>query len=94
MRTIARYLRSDFTSLSDEERRSLLYELDLTSQRTIDLLDNLLQWAKCQTGDIQFQPDTYHLHLLLVECTVQSRKSSPFPDNPIFLDKISTLRLP
>jgi signal transduction histidine kinase len=68
--TIARYLRSDFASLSEEERRSLLYELDLTSQRTIDLLDNLLQWAKCQTGDIQFKPDTCNLHPLLVEAIV------------------------
>ena len=46
-----------------------LGDLDQVSNRTITLLDNLLQWAKCQTGDIQYDPAPWRLNDLLLEGT-------------------------
>ena len=70
MISVIRYLIDEYKSISDSERMKFIKEIDLISNRTINLLDNLLDWAKCQTGDMIFQPDKYRVHDLLLEATI------------------------
>jgi len=52
---------------SDEEREVILTKLKATSNRTVDLLENLLSWARTQKGDIPLNPQKFDLMLLLNE---------------------------
>ncbi len=40
----------------EEEKRKCMEELSMTAKGTSDLLENLLSWARCQRGDINYQP--------------------------------------
>jgi signal transduction histidine kinase len=68
--SVIRYIRDEYGSLSDSERLKFIKEIDLVSNRTVSLLDNLLDWAKCQTGDMMYRPEKYRLKDLLLEATV------------------------
>jgi signal transduction histidine kinase len=52
MDLILSYLREN-REMDSEEELKLLNELDTVSKHTITLLDNLLQWAQCQTGNME-----------------------------------------
>jgi signal transduction histidine kinase len=72
---IAHDLRSPFNSIigllelmlhqydefSDSERKTYLRLLDNDASRTLKLLDDLLEWAKLQTGKISFKPEKQKL---------------------------------
>ncbi len=50
-----------------EERAPVLRELASSSRHIHQLLDNLLQWAQTQRGEISFRPETQALHGLVQE---------------------------
>jgi len=49
-------LQANFESLSTFEKKSYLKLIDDDTKKTLKLLDNLLEWAKVQTGKISFEP--------------------------------------
>jgi len=54
-------LTKDYDDYSDDERQSMLMRLKNASTRTIDLLENLLTWARAQRGMIPFNPVRFNL---------------------------------
>ncbi|MBN2325309.1 MAG: hypothetical protein JXQ30_16385 [Spirochaetes bacterium] len=64
------YLRDDGDSMSDEERMKLIGEVQTSTERTITLLDNLLDWEKCQSGDMICRPEKYRFKDLLADASV------------------------
>ncbi len=54
-------------SFNEKEFDDLLKMLLQTTQKTYELLENLLEWSRTQTGKIQFTPQLYDLHLLINE---------------------------
>jgi len=67
--TVFQYLIDDYKSLSDSERLKFIEDIEVISTRTIDLLDNLLHWAKSQTGDMLCHPEKLLFHDLLLKAT-------------------------
>jgi PAS domain S-box-containing protein len=67
-------LQNQFESFSDIEKRSYLNLIERDTKRTLKLLDNLLEWAKFQTGKISFEPQKQILLPILknVEETLES----------------------
>ncbi len=49
-------LQNQFDVMNDSEKKSYLKLINIDAQKTLKLLDNLLVWAKIQTGNISFQP--------------------------------------
>jgi two-component system, sensor histidine kinase and response regulator len=49
-------LQNNHHSFSSAETEELLYDVESTTKNTLDLLDNLLEWARSQTGKIRFNP--------------------------------------
>lgn len=47
--------------LSQEEIDELLDDIGKTSTNTLELLENLLKWARSQTGAIQFSPEAVNI---------------------------------
>jgi signal transduction histidine kinase len=56
---------TEYEDYSDDERQMILNRLKNASLRTIDLLDNLLTWARGQRGLLPFTPGNINLHELL-----------------------------
>lgn len=54
--SIAQLLQENRDSLTDEETSEMLDDIGKTTKNTLDLLENLLEWARSQTGGINFKP--------------------------------------
>lgn len=52
-------------SLSKDEIRMLAKDLDKSLKNLFDLLENLLEWSRSQTGNIDFTPETFDLNSVL-----------------------------
>ena len=52
----------EYDHLDDQERKDIFRKIQSSSQRTYNLLDNLLHWARIQTGKVQFSPEKVNLY--------------------------------
>ncbi|MEI7490837.1 MAG: ATP-binding protein [Bacteroidota bacterium] len=72
-------LTTEYSEYSDEERQMMLKRLKSASTRTIDLLENLLTWARAQRGLLPYSPekidllDVIHENVLLFESALLSK---------------------
>ena len=55
----------DYEDFSDEEKIGYLKEMEKTSRSSYELLDNLLQWSRSQTGRIKYDPQKINFNTLL-----------------------------
>lgn len=94
-----------FSELLEEQIKNKNYEdiekyaevIHHSSQKALDLLTNLLEWARVQSGQIQFQPELFNLYQALNEVIelIADRASQKFvsvlidlPDDlNVFADK-------
>jgi two-component system, sensor histidine kinase and response regulator len=58
-------LLSDFDSFEDKDKISMISAIKQVSESTYKLLQNLLDWARVQTGVISFVPEEILLNVLL-----------------------------
>ena len=67
-------LLTDFDSFEDSDKISMISAIKQVSENTYKLLQNLLDWARVQTGVITFTPSEVHLiSLLQDEFSIQKR---------------------
>lgn len=52
-------LLTDFESFPDDEKKSMISTIRMVSERTYKLLQNLLDWARVQTGSISYTPTEF-----------------------------------
>lgn len=57
----------EYENLSDAERRSYIENINLASNTSYRLLENLLEWSRTQTGKIRFVPGTFDLNSVVNE---------------------------
>ncbi len=55
-------LLSDYAELSDEERKYYIEEMKKSADLSHNLLQNLLQWSRSQTGHIEFNSQKLNIH--------------------------------
>jgi len=67
-------IQNQYDEIDDTVKKTYLKLIDDDTQKTIKLLDNLLEWAKIQTGRISFQPSIQKLFPIIqnVEETLKS----------------------
>ncbi len=58
---ISRILVDDFNAMPRDEMEELMRQLHLASSQNLNLLDNLLQWARSRTENLRPQPERLHL---------------------------------
>ena len=58
-------LANEYDTLSEEERTAFIGSIDELSNSAYKLLENLLEWARLQTGKISFNPENLNLFLEL-----------------------------
>ncbi len=62
-------LKDDYNNLVDSERVFIVDSINRSIKKIFDLLDNLLQWSKIQTGSIQYSPERIYLKELIKKTT-------------------------
>lgn len=55
----------DYDEFTDEEKKNYLKEMYKTSETSYELLENLLQWSRSQTGRIKYDPEKVDFKKLL-----------------------------
>ncbi len=60
-------LTTEFDEISDEEKILYMNEIRKVSKSSYQLLENLLNWARAQTGKIQYEPSDLDLKYILKE---------------------------
>jgi len=60
--SFSRILKRDIANLSIEELSELALELDKSVLKINNLLENLLQWSRTQTGKIKYEPEYIAVH--------------------------------
>jgi signal transduction histidine kinase len=59
--SLSEVLRTDMDLLSPDQQKEILTSLHDLSRNNLKLLDNLLQWAKMQTGQLVPQPEVFSI---------------------------------
>lgn len=67
-------LLSDFDSFGDKDKISMISAIKQVSESTYKLLQNLLDWARVQTGVIPFNPEKLQMNALLQDEFYMQRK--------------------
>ncbi len=60
--SFSRILKRDISSMSMQELKDLALELDKSVLKINNLLENLLQWSRTQTGKIKYRPEYIAIH--------------------------------
>lgn len=76
---------SDFESFETEELKEIIQELSTSTKNVFSLLDNLLHWARSQTGKINYTP--LNISVPLIVDQVSSVFTSLLQDKKINLKK-------
>lgn len=62
--------------LSEDELNELLDDIGKTANNTLGLLENLLEWARSQTGSIKYNPEKLKVSELVTESLNPNRESA------------------
>ncbi len=87
-------LDDDFYELNDEEKKRFVENIRTTSKILYNLVENLLQWSRLQSGRIQFEPDEIDIHTLvnrsieILKANIQKKKI--FLENKISKNSVLT----
>lgn len=79
---------SDYSELSDEEKIYYIQEMKKSADKSHNLLHNLLQWSRSQTGRIEYNPQKLSLNEIvgvntnLLEASSQKKKINIVNDVP------------
>jgi len=65
--SFSRILKRDIKSLSKDELHELALELDKAVLKINNLLENLLQWSRTQTGKIKYSPEYFEITSVISE---------------------------
>lgn len=67
---------SDIENLSKDEIKDYVTYLQSNIKETLDLLQNLLEWARTQTGRVKFEPTNFNICDLILDVVINLKKFS------------------
>lgn len=68
IQSMSEILETEFDEISSEERLEFIQAIRESSKNAYALLEDLLHWARCQSGRIDFNPEPIHLKQLVSRC--------------------------
>ena len=66
---ILEILNDDYNSLDEKEKKEIISEAVGSAKSTYNLMENLLEWSRIQTGKIKYHPESLELLQLINEIT-------------------------
>jgi PAS domain S-box-containing protein len=86
-------LYSDYNELSDDERLSFILEMKKSAELSFNLLQNLLQWSRSQTGRIKFNPKKLDLLKIIDENFLLLNNSAEQKQIQLYNHVVSTIQV-
>ncbi|TGM43073.1 histidine kinase [Leptospira levettii] len=68
---ITELMYSDFDTYTDSEKKETIFEIKKSASRVYSLLEQLLDWARTQTGNMPFRPKEINLRTIVSKITEQ-----------------------
>lgn len=68
IQSMSEILETEFDEITPEERLEFIRAIRESSKNAFSLLEDLLHWARCQTGRIDYNPEPVHLKQLAAKC--------------------------
>ncbi|MCX7875323.1 MAG: PAS domain-containing sensor histidine kinase [Melioribacteraceae bacterium] len=68
IQSMSEILETEFDEISSEERLEFIQAIRESSKNAYALLEDLLHWARCQSGRIDYNPEPIHLKQLVSKC--------------------------
>ncbi|WP_108958131.1 sensor histidine kinase [Leptospira ellinghausenii] len=68
---ITELMYEDFDTYTDSEKRETVFEIKKSASRVYSLLEQLLDWARTQTGNMPFRPKEVNLRTIVSKITEQ-----------------------
>lgn len=65
--SISNFLSDSYDSINEEEKKNMINNIQSSAKNINTLLENLLQWARSQTGAINCKPEKIDLSILIFE---------------------------
>ncbi len=65
LKVITELLDDNFDMINETDRREFVTEMRFSSKQIYELLENLLTWARSQSGRIEFKPDYINIHFMV-----------------------------
>ncbi|MBA7545544.1 Adaptive-response sensory-kinase SasA [subsurface metagenome] len=62
-------LKIRYKKMDDSKKQNLINIIHQSSNNLYKLLENLLQWARSQTGNLKYTPEEFHIHELIQNIT-------------------------
>jgi len=84
-------LLSDFDAFGDQDKISMISAIRQVSESTYKMLQNLLDWARVQTGVIPFNPEVIQLNMLMKDEYYMQRKLAEQKDIQLDMDLADNL---
>ena len=57
-----------YNDMDEAERNTTLDQLTVSSKQLLTLVDNILQWARTQVGNMENNPEPLNLNIVIAEC--------------------------
>lgn len=57
---------TDYDTLKEDEKKEIIAEAVITSRNTFTLMENLLEWSRMQTGNMNFEPQNITLSFIAI----------------------------
>jgi PAS domain S-box-containing protein len=86
-------LYSDYKELSDDERLSFILEMKKSAEVSFNLLQNLLQWSRSQTGRLEFNPQKLDLIKIIDENFLLLSNSAEQKEIRLYNQIVSTIEV-
>jgi signal transduction histidine kinase len=68
----SRLLNDEYDDFSDVDRKMMIKQILTSTESTFQLLDNLLTWAKTQSGKTSYNPEIFNIEPLITDILNQS----------------------
>ncbi|MCW7464296.1 sensor histidine kinase [Leptospira levettii] len=68
---ITELMYADFDTYTDSEKKETIFEIKKSASRVYSLLEQLLDWARTQTGNMPFRPKEINLRTIVSKITEQ-----------------------
>jgi PAS domain S-box-containing protein len=88
-----RLLDEEYDEFTDEERKTMVKQIQNSTESTFQLLDNLLAWAKTQLGRTIFTPESFTLESLIFETIKQTTPQAEIKNIRISIGNIADINL-
>ena len=81
-------LADQFSDFNQSEQMEMMSDMSFSARNMYNLLENLLEWAQMQRGQMEFKPQMLNIKDVVVECLLSATESARKKDIEVIVDLV------